>query len=59
MKEANRMKLDAVGVSEVRCTGERQVSSDEWTFYYCGEDRHEAGVGILLKIEMADAVVGC
>ena len=53
------MKLDVVGVSEVRWTGVGQVSSDGWTFYYSGGDRHEAGVRILLNREMADAVVGC
>ena len=58
-KEAERMKLDVLGVSEVRWTGIGQVSSDGWTFYYSGGDRHQAGVGILLNREMADAVVGC
>ena len=58
-KEARRMNLDVVGVSEVRWTGVGQVSSDGWTFYYSGGDRHEAGVGVLLTKEMADAVVGC
>ena len=58
-KEAKRMELDVVGVSEVRWTGAGQVSSDGWTFYYSGGERHEAGVGILLGREMAEAVVGC
>ena len=53
------MKLEVVGVSEVRWTGVGHVSSDGWTFYYSGGDRHEVGVGILLSKEMADAVVGC
>ena len=43
----------------MRWTGIGQVSSDGWTFYYSGGDRHQAGVGILLNREMADAVVGC
>ena len=53
------MKLDVVGVCEVRWTGAGQVSSDGWTFYYSAGDRHEAGVGILLNREMTEAVVGC
>lgn len=58
-KEAERMKLDVVGVSEVRWTGSGQMSSGGWTFYYSGGERHEAGVGVLLRREVADAVVGC
>ena len=48
-KEAERMRLDVVEVSAVRWTGSGHVTSDGWTFYYSGGDRHEAGVGVLLK----------
>ena len=58
-REAERMNLDAIGVSEVRWTGVGHIASDGWTFYYSGGERHEAGVGILLGREMARAVVGC
>ena len=51
-KEAKRMELDVVGVSEVRWIGVGQVSSDRWTFYYSGAERHEAGGGILLNKEI-------
>ena len=58
-REAERMMLDLVGVSEVRWTGSGHVNSDDWTFYYTGRDRHEAGVGVMSKRELAESVLGC
>ena len=58
-KEAKRMKLDVVGVSEVRWTGSGNLNSGGWSFYYSGGARHEAGVRLLLRKKLADAVVGC
>ena len=48
-KEAKRMKLDVVGVSEVRWTGCGNLNSGGLSFYYSGGVRHEAGVGLLLR----------
>ena len=58
-REAERMKLDMVGVGEVRWTGSGHVNSEGWTFYYSGGNRHEPGVGVLLKRELAESVLGC
>lgn len=58
LKKAERIKLDVVGVSEVRWTGSGQITSEEWTLCYSGGERHEAGVGVLLRNEVAEAVVG-
>ena len=57
-KEAKRMKLDVVGGSEVRWTGSGNLNSGGWSFYYSGGVRHKAGVGLLLRKKLADAV-GC
>ena len=51
-KEAERMMLDVVGVSEVRWAGSGLVKSNGCTFYYLGGDRLEAGFGVLLKGEL-------
>ena len=59
LREAERMNLDAVGVSEVRWTGSGQTTSGGWTFYYSGGEAHRAGVGLLLRNELAGAVTGC
>ena len=58
-KEAERMRLDVVAVSEVRWAGSGHVNSDGWTFHFSGGDRHEAEVGVLLKRELAESVLGC
>ena len=57
-KEAERMKLDVVGLSEVIWTSSGWLTLGGWTSYYSGGDRHEAGVGVLLRREVAEAVVG-
>ena len=48
-KEARRLKLDILGVSQVRWTGSGSITSGDWTFYYSGGEKHEAGVGSLLQ----------
>lgn len=57
-EEAERMKLDVVGVSEVRWTGSGQITLGGWTLYNSGGEKHEVGVGVLLRKEVAEAVVG-
>ena len=58
-KDAKRMTLDVAGVSEGRWTGSGNLHSGGWSLYYSGGVRHEAGVGLLLRKQLADAVVGC
>ena len=55
-KEANRLNLDIVGVSEVRWTGVGQEEDENWKFFYSGGDTHNYGVGILLRRELVSAV---
>ena len=57
-KEANRIGVDIMGVSEVRWTGVGKTEDKEWTFYYSGRDTHESGVGILVRKEMSDSITG-
>ena len=52
------MNLDIVGVSEVPWTGSRSIKTGDWIFFYSGGEKHESGVGVLLK-EMEGAVAGC
>ncbi|XP_056001665.1 uncharacterized protein LOC130048676 [Ostrea edulis] len=55
---AERYHLDIVGVQEVRWSGKDKNRHDSWTFIYSGRDdqKHEAGVGVLLSKRAADAV---
>ena len=54
-EEARRFKLDILSVSEARWTGSRNIASGDWIFYYCGGEKHEAGVGSLLQ----NSIVAC
>ena len=58
-KEAQRLKLDIVGVSEARWTGSGRTVTGDWIFYHSGGQKHEHGVGILIKKEIDAAVKGC
>ena len=58
-KEAKRMNLDIVGVSEARWTGSGKLTTGDWVFYYSGGEKHVHGVGILIRKELEDAVAGC
>ena len=50
------MKLDIVGVSEVRWTGVGQVEDENWKLFYSGGENHRSGVGVLVRREVAAAV---
>ena len=58
-KEAKKLKLDILVVSEVRWTGSGMITSDDWTFYYSGGEKDEAGVGLLLQKKLAEALIAC
>ncbi|XP_056001731.1 craniofacial development protein 2-like [Ostrea edulis] len=51
-------KLRVVGVQKVRWSGKDKIRHNSWTFIYSGRDdqKHEAGVGVLLSKRAADAV---
>ena len=58
-KEAERLKLDIVGVSEARWTGSGKEVTADWIFYYSGGEKHESGVGVLIRKEIEADVSGC
>jgi hypothetical protein len=47
------MKIDILGVSETRWTGNGKYVLDDYTFVYSGGEQHEHGVDILMKKEVA------
>ena len=55
--EANRMKLDIVGLSEVRWPGVSQVTVSEYELVYSGSEEH-TGVGVMLRKEVARCMEG-
>ena len=40
-------------------SGSGKITSGDWTFYYSGGEKHEAGVALLLQKKLAEAVIAC
>ena len=57
-KEMKRLKLDILGLSEVRWTGAGKIVDENVTFYYSGGDKLEKGVGIMVNKRVANSVLG-
>lgn len=58
IQEMNRLKIDVLGVSEVRWTGVGMIQSSGKVFYYsCNMDpNHRGGVGILLDGKLQPSI---
>jgi len=55
--EMKRLNLDILGLSEVRWTGRDRIRSEGYEFIYSrGAEKHENGVGIILKKELSEMV---
>jgi len=55
----NEYKLDILGFSEVRWTGQGRFTSEQVTILYSErEEHHYQGVGVMLNIEATKALVG-
>ncbi len=52
------MKIDILGLSEVRWTQSGKMAADDTTLIYSGETTHHQGVGFLLGKEAAKAIIG-
>ena len=60
IKEMRRLKVDILGVSEMRWPGSGECEVDEHKIYYAGENsvQHRNGVAILVTKEINRAVLG-
>ncbi|GFN91316.1 reverse transcriptase [Plakobranchus ocellatus] len=56
--EMERMKIDILGLSEVRWQGAGVITSGNYKIFYSGGTTHERGVGIILDKEIGKAVKG-
>ena len=52
------MKINIVGLSEVRWQGAGKTTSDEFTIAYSGDDSHQRGIGMLVGAECSKALKG-
>ena len=53
-----RMKINILGMSEVRCQGARKITSRAFKIFYSGGAEHERGVAIMLDQGMGKTVKG-
>ena len=59
LNEMQKYKLDILGLSEVRWTGQGRFTSGQFTMLYSGREKdHYQGVGILLSKNTAKALIG-
>lgn len=56
--EMNDLKIDILGVSETRWTGDGKISENGKVMVYSGGNAHQDGVGILMKENVAKAMLG-
>ncbi|GFN81560.1 craniofacial development protein 2-like [Plakobranchus ocellatus] len=57
-REMERMKINILGLSEVRWQGAGVITSGNYKIFYSGGTTHERGVGIILDKEIGKAVKG-
>ena len=58
IKEAKDMRIDILGLSEIRWTGSGKIQKEEHTIKYSGGDNHTRGVGIMVSKNINKAVLG-
>ena len=59
-QEMARVKVDILGISELKWTGMGEFNSDEHYVYYCGQESlRRNGVAIIVNKTFRNAVLGC
>ena len=59
-QEMARVKVDFLGISELKWTGMGEFNSDDHYIYYCGQESHRRkGVAILINKRLQNAALGC
>ncbi|XP_062830383.1 craniofacial development protein 2-like [Anolis carolinensis] len=57
--EMSRLKIDILGVSELKWTGMGHFTKDDHQIYYCGQEEHRRnGVAFIINNKVAKAVIG-
>ena len=59
-QEMARVKVDILGISELKWTGMGEFNSDDHFIYYCGQESlRRNGVAIIVNKRVQNAVLGC
>ena len=55
-----RVKVDILGISELKWTGMGEFNSDDHYIYHCGQESlRKKGVAIIVNKTVQNAVLGC
>ena len=59
-QEMARVKIDILGISELRWTGMGEFNTNDYYIYYCGQESlRRNGVAIMINKRVQNAVLGC
>ena len=59
-QEMARVKVDILGINEIKWTGMGEFNSDDHYIYYCGQESlRRNGVAIIVNKTVRNAVLGC
>ena len=59
-QEMARVKINILGISELKWTGMCEFNSDDYYIYYCGQESlRRNGVAIMVNTRVRNAVLGC
>ena len=59
-QEMERVNIDVLGISELKCTGMGEFNSDDHYIYYCGQESLRRNtVAIRVNKRVRNAVLGC
>ena len=59
-QEMARVKVDILGISELKWTGMGEFNSDDYYIYYCRkESLRRNGVALVINKKVKNAVLGC
>ena len=59
-QERERVKVDILGISELKWTGRGEFNSDDHYIYYCGQESlRRNGIAIMVNKRVQNAVLGC
>ena len=59
-QEVTRVKVDILGISELKWTGMGEFNSDDHYIYYCGQKfLRRNGVAIMVNRRVQNAALGC
>ena len=58
-QDMTRVKVDILGISELKWIGMGEFNSDDHYIYYCRQESLRSGVAIMVNKRVRNAVLGC